>query len=100
MAKFKATDAEVLQVYNNKGFRAKEEYLNELGEPRTLSFKVWGKFEHLKAGDVVNVTGDLSTRVEEGLDSDGNPKLDREGKPARYAAVHINNAVVTNNAPF
>lgn len=100
MAKFKATDAEVLSLYGNKGFRAKEDYLSDSGEPKTLYFKVWGKFGDLKVGDVVNVTGDLSTRVEEGLDADGNPKLDREGKAIRYAAIHINNAVVTNNAPF
>lgn len=99
MAKFKATDAEVLSVYAGKGFRAKEEYTNELGEAKTLYFKVWGKFD-VTAGDLVNVTGDLSTRVEDGLDQDGNPKLDREGKAIRYAAVHINNAVVTSNAPF
>jgi hypothetical protein len=100
MAKFKATDAEVLSVYAGKGFRAKEDYLNENGEPRTLYFKVWGKFPEVKVGDVVNVTGDLSTRVEESLDQDGNIKLDREGKAIRYAAIHINSAVVTNNAPF
>lgn len=99
MAKIKATDAEVLSVYAYKGFRAKEIYTNELGEEKTLYFKVWGRYE-VAVGDVVDVTGDLSTRVEEGLDADGNPKLDREGKPARYAAIHINNAVVKNNAPF
>lgn len=99
MAKFKATDAEVLSVYAGKGFRAKETYTNELGEEKILYFKVWGKHE-VAVGDVVDVTGDLSTRVEEGLDGDGNPKLDREGKPARYAAIHINNAAVKNNAPF
>jgi hypothetical protein len=99
MAKIKATDAEVLSVFAGKGFRAKETSTNELGEEKTIYFKVWGKFP-VAVGDVVDVTGDLSTRVEEGLDSDGNPKLDREGKPARYAAIHINNAVVKNNAPF
>lgn len=99
MAKFKATDAEVLSVYAGKGFRAKEDYISEQGEPKSLYFKVWGKFD-VNAGDIVDVTGDLSTRVEEGLDQDGNPKKDREGKVIRYAAIHINNAVVTSNAPF
>lgn len=99
MAKIKIGEAEVLSVYTGKGFRAKEEYTNELGEAKTLYFKVWGKHE-VAIGDLIEVTGDLSTRVEEGQDADGNPKVDREGKVIRYAAIHINNAVVKSNAPF
>lgn len=99
MAKIKVNEAEVLSVFAGKGFRAKETYKSESGEEKTIYFKVWGKHE-VAIGDLVEVTGDLSTRVEEGLDSDGNPKTDREGKVIRYAAIHINNAVVKSNAPF
>lgn len=99
MAKVKFTDAEILSVYGNKGFRAREIAQDALGQEKTTYFKVWGNFG-LQVGDVVTVTGDLSSRVEESQDQDGNPKLDREGKVVRFAALHVNNAQVTSEAPF
>ena len=101
MAIITANDAEVLTVYPNKGFRAKVTKLDEKGQERITYFKVWGN-HNVSVGDNVNVSGDLSTRVEDGVNADGSPKLDREGNQVRYASIHINNAEVEvlGDAPF
>jgi hypothetical protein len=101
MAIITTNNAEVVSVYGAKGFRCKSIETDYTGQERTTYIKVWGAHE-VSLGDFVNVSGQLSTRVEEALDQDGNPKLDREGKQIRYAAIHINDpeiSVVTN-APF
>lgn len=101
MAIITASSAEVVSVYGTKGFRCKTIETDSTGQERTTYIKVWGPHA-VSLGDFVNVSGQLSTRVEEALDQDGNPKLDREGKQIRYAAIHINDPEidVITNAPF
>jgi hypothetical protein len=101
MAIITANNAEVVSVYGAKGFRCKTVDTDNAGQERTTYIKVWGEHS-VSLGDFVNVSGQLSTRVEDGLNQDGSPKLDREGKQVRYAAIHINDPEITvlTDAPF
>jgi phage FluMu protein Com len=101
MAIITTNNAEVVSVYGVKGFRCKTVETDYAGQERTTYIKVWGAHS-VEVGDFVNVAGNLSTRVEEAVDQDGNPKLDREGKQIRYAAIHINDPIISviTNAPF
>lgn len=103
MAIITVHSAEVVSVYPNKGFRAKSTRIDSSGQERTTYVKVWsGDRYRLNVGDLVNISGELSTRVEEGQNADGSPKLDREGNQVRYAAIHINDPEVeaVTDAPF
>ena len=42
-------------------------------------------------------TGNLKTKIEDWLNEDGTPKLDREGKAGRSIKIELNDATFTSN---
>lgn len=92
MAKVRIENARVERIIEGYGFKASEEITLRSGDKGKAWFTVWtsGKFSE---GDIVNVTGDLSAKVEEYTGRDNQPKT--------TAAIHVNNAKVEgSNAPF
>ncbi len=84
MAQVKISGATV--VYTNpKGFTCKAQ-VKVMGEMRDEYYKVWTE-QKLQKGDVVEVVGDLSVRIE-----------NYEDKQA--AAIHINNPIIKTDSPF
>jgi hypothetical protein len=74
--------ATVESVYEGKGFRATTQYKSRDGEDRKEQFKVWTDTP-VAVGDVVDVSGTLTVRVEEFTGQDGNQ--------VTVAAIHVNN---------
>ena len=90
MAQVKISNATVVYV-NPKGFTAKAQ-VKVLGELRDEYYKVWTE-EKYEKGDVVEVVGDLSVRIEEYTDK-------RTGQPKQGAAIHVNNPIIKTDNPF
>jgi len=90
MAQVKISNAAVAFV-NAKGFTAKAK-VTVLGEERDEYYKVWT--DHIVSeGDILEIIGDLSVRVEEYTDK-------RSGDLKRVAAIHVNNPIIKSDAPF
>ena len=92
MAQIKITDATVAFL-NSKGFTAKAQVM-VMGEMRDEYYKIWTD-EKFGEGDIVEIVGDLSSRVEEFTSK-------RTGNLERTAAIHVNNPMIKagSDAPF
>ena len=90
MAQVKISNATVVYV-NPKGFTAKAQ-VKVLGELRDEYYKVWTE-QKFEKGDVVEIVGDLSARIEEYKDK-------RTGEDKLTAAIHVNNPVIKTDNPF
>ena len=90
MAQVKISNATVAYT-NSKGFTAKAQ-VKVLGELRDEYYKVWTE-EKFKEGDVVDIVGDLSVRLETYKDK-------RTGMDKQGAAIHVNNPVIKSDSPF
>lgn len=77
MAYVNIKNATIENVYEGKGFRASTAYKTRDGAERKEYFKIWTA-ESVSVGDVVDVAGTLTVRLEE-----------YEG--SSYAAIHVNN---------
>jgi hypothetical protein len=86
---------------SNQGLNLVESYKSASGEDYTRSYTVWFAVAHnLSEGAEVTVYGQLSTKIED--------YEDRNGQPARKVKLDINNAqvdapvapVAVSNAPF
>jgi hypothetical protein len=73
------------------GFKVVESRDIGATEPVKIYATVWTD-ANVQVGSEVEITGDISVRVEEFEGRDGTQK--------RVAAIHINNATVKNDAPF
>lgn len=91
MAQVKVKNATVTRIIPNYGFKCATEVKTKSGETRKETYTVWTDTK-VQEGDVVDVTGNLSVKVEE--------FTNREGKLVQYAAIHVNNGVVEAEAPF
>ena len=91
MAKIQIETAEVFKIIEGYGFRAVEKFKLRNGEDAKRYYTVWTD-QKVQEGDVVSVEGDLSVKVEEYTGKDNQPKTS--------AAVHVNNARITADAPF
>jgi hypothetical protein len=90
MAQVKISGATV--VYTNpKGFTAKGQ-VKVLGEMRDEYYKVWTE-QKFQKGDVVEIVGDLSVRIENYEDK-------RTGQEKQAAAIHVNNPIIKSDSPF
>lgn len=86
------TGATVEQVFEGKGFKASLTYQRSNGETGKNYYKVWTD-QPVSVGNLVDIEGDLTVRVEEFTGRDGSAK--------QVAAVHVNNAVVAGaDQPF
>lgn len=92
MATIEIQNAKVERLIVGYGFKASETTLVK-GEERKTWFTVWTK-ETVKEGDVIDISGELSVKLEEFTGRDNMPK--------KVAAIHINNAMVmtSQDAPF
>lgn len=92
MAKAHIETATVSRIIQGYGFKCYSERKTKTGDTVKEYYTVWATTPAVKEGDIVEVTGDLSVKLEEFTGRDGNPK--------QTAAIHINNAKVTSEAPF
>ncbi len=91
MAKIQIETAEVFKIIEGYGFRAVEKFKLRNGEDAKRYYTIWTD-QKVQEGDVVSIEGDLSVKVEEYTGKDNQPKTS--------AAVHVNNARITADAPF
>lgn len=91
MAVVKVT-GEVARIIENYGFKLVETTKGRDGQEKKTWLTVWTK-QPVRVGDVVEVKGDLSTKLEEYTGKDNIPRTS--------AAIHVNNAEVRSaDAPF
>jgi len=90
MAQVKISNATVAYI-NSKGFTAKAQ-VKVLGELRDEYYKVWTD-QKFKEGEVVEIVGDLSVRLETYKDK-------RTGQDKQGVGIHINNPIVKSDSPF
>jgi hypothetical protein len=92
MATIELNNAKVERLIAGYGFKATETTLVK-GEEKKTWYTVWTK-EAVSEGQIVDISGDLSVKLE---DFTG-----RDGEPRKSAAIHINNAVTmtSQEAPF
>lgn len=81
MAIVKIKEATVDRLITDKGFAASTSYTDRNGEQRKEKFTIWGENSGLQVGDLLNIEGILSVRVEE---------FEGDNGTVRYAALHVN----------
>ena len=87
----KAT-VEVARLIQGYGFKGVEKYRDKKGEERTQWVTVWTK-EQVREGETLEVSGDLSVKIESFTGRDNVPK--------QVAAININNPTISRaDAPF
>lgn len=92
MAKVRIEGAKVERIIQGYGFKASEEITLKSGDKGKQWLTVWTQAQ-VREGDTVNITGDLSVKLEEFTGRDNTPK--------QTAAIHVNNAKVEGaDAPF
>lgn len=94
MAKIKIDNAKIDRLLSDKGLAVSTTFIDREGNERKDKFTVWGQPAGLQVGDVVNVVGNLSTKIEE---FEGDTGL------IRYVQVNVNNPQidkVIEDAPF
>lgn len=91
MAQVKISGATVAYT-NAKGFTAKAQVKDFMGESRDEYYKVWTN-EKFEVGDSLEIVGDLSVRLEEYTDK-------RTGQQKQGAAIHVNNPIIKSDTPF
>jgi hypothetical protein len=85
-------ELEVSRLIPNYGFKGVEKRKTKDGEEYTVWVTVWTK-DLVRENEIVEVTGDLSVKLEE--------FTGRDNKPKQIAAIHINNAQIKKaDAPF
>ena len=83
----KAT-VQVARIIENYGFKGVEKYKDKKGEERTQWVTVWTK-EQVREGETLEVSGDLSVKIESFTGRDNIPK--------QVAAININNPTITRS---
>lgn len=95
MAKIQIQEATVERLITDKGIFVTKSFKDREGTDRKEKFTVWDQPAGIKVGDFVNVSGNLSVRVEE---------FEGDNGQVRYAAVHVNNpkieTVANEDMPF
>jgi hypothetical protein len=95
MAKIQITDGTVERLITDKGIFVTTSFKDREGTDRKEKFTVWEQPAGIKVGAIVNVSGNLSVRVEE---------FEGDNGQIRYAAIHVNNpkieTVTADDMPF
>jgi len=95
MAKIQITDGTVERLITDKGIFVTTSFKDREGTDRKEKFTVWEQPAGIKVGAIVNVSGNLSVRVEE---------FEGDNGQVRYAAIHVNNpkieTVANEEMPF
>jgi len=89
MARIQIKDARVVRTIRDRGFEVAESYQTKNGETVETKYTVWTKSPQDIPGEgaTVNVTGNVSTRLEEFTNN--------ENELIRFARMHINQPEVT-----
>ena len=74
-------EATVDRLITDKGFAASTSFTDRNGEQRKEKYTVWSDNSGLQVGDLLNIEGILSVRVEE---------FEGDNGTVRYAALHVN----------
>ena len=78
--------------YNNCGVEIIEQVVTQAGETITKRYSAWfNEPVNFAPGTDGKFSGLLTARIEDWVDKDGNPKLDKEGKQGRSVRLSINN---------
>ena len=94
---------------SGQGLELLETYKGQTGEDYSRTWTVWFAVAHNLAasGADITITGLFSNKIEAWVDVDGNPVMDKTGKPGQSIKLSINNAVlfevpkpVETNVPF
>tara|TARA_R110000772_G_scaffold221180_1_gene331576 strand:- start:165 stop:449 length:285 start_codon:yes stop_codon:yes gene_type:complete len=81
MAKIQISNATVDRLISDKGLAVSTSFTRKDGEPGKEKFTVWADPAGYQVGDTVNVTGNLSVRVDE---------FEGDNGLVRYAQVNVN----------
>ena len=81
MAKIQIGNATVDRLISDKGLAVSTTFTRKDGEPGKEKFTVWTDPSGYQVGDTVNVTGNLSVRVDE---------FEGDNGLVRYAQVNVN----------
>lgn len=82
MAKIQIQNATVDRIISDKGLAVSTSYTRKDGKEAKEKFTVWTDPTGFNVGDVVNVTGNLSVKVDE---------FEGDNGTVRYAQVNVNN---------
>lgn len=95
MAKIQIQGATVDRLISDKGLAVSTSFTRKDGEPGKEKFTVWTDPNGFAVGDVINVVGNLSVRVDE---------FEGDNGMIRYAQVNVNNPkvekVASEEMPF
>lgn len=95
MAKIQIQEATVDRLISDKGLAVSTSFTRKDGEPGKEKFTVWTDPNGYSVGDVINVVGNLSVRVDE---------FEGDNGLVRYAQVNVNNPriekVASEDMPF
>jgi len=89
MAKIQIHEATVERLLADKGIFVTTSFTDKEGTPRKEKFTVWGQPAGISVGAIVNVTGNMSARVDE---------FEGDNGLVRYASVHVNNPKIETAA--
>lgn len=81
MARVTINEATVDRLITDKGFAVSTSFTDRNGEQRKEKFTVWGDNSGLQVGDLLNIEGVISVRVEE---------FEGDNGTVRFAACHVN----------
>ena len=81
MAKIQISNATVDRLISDKGLAVSTSFTRKDGEPGKEKFTVWADPTGYQVGDTINVTGNLSVRVDE---------FEGDNGLVRYAQVNVN----------
>ena len=87
MAFISIKKATVNRIIEGYGFEAINKFTDRNGNERTERFTVWTKDQAPGVGQIVDINGSLSAKVEEFTNN--------QGELIRYAAVHVNNPEIS-----
>jgi hypothetical protein len=91
MAEVIIKEAVVERLIPGHGFVVAEQFQDRSGETRKRYYTVWSD-ESVDSGDVVNVRGLLTVKLDE--------YTNKAGEQVKSAAAHVNNPKVEKEMPF
>ena len=93
LAKVIIENATVENLLGQKGYTVSVASKDASGSEKKIYYKIWSSEPQLQGAKLDKITGDLSVRLEEYTDKNGQPKS--------VAAIHVNNPVFESaTAPF
>jgi hypothetical protein len=93
LAKITIENATVENLLGQKGYTVSVSAKDASGSEKKTYYKIWSMTPQLQGAKIDKITGDLSVRLEEYTDKNGQPK--------QVAAVHVNNPQLeSDDLPF